>query len=451
MTVAGDLARYVCSLEYNDIDGKVIHEAKRRVLDAMGCAIGAYYAEPVKIVRDIAKQVSGTSTIIGTRYKTSPGLAAMVNTTMSRYLDFMDTYFYNGEYIHPEDMIPGLLAIAESEKCSGEDVLVAIVAAYEIACRFVDQFNIRKRGWDHVIWITMAEALATSRLLGLDEAKTAEAVSMAITQSIPLRQVRIGKLSMWKAMSVAKSSFDAVLAARLANGGITGPTDVFEGSKGFFNQVTGTSVFSMDKFCSKGTGFRIIDTHIKKWPAEINSMSAIEASLQLRPKIGGAIIKNIDVLTFTAGYEIIADKTKWNPANRETADHSLPYIVCAALLDGDINESTFSDERINDPKLRALLKKTTVKPDAQCDKEYYPGTPTVVRVTTSKGTFTEKVVHPRGFSKNPMNDKELEEKFRNLTAKYMDKVNINSAAKTAWNLDKEKNVSGLLKSLTVKK
>lgn len=454
MSVAKEMAEYANSVRYEDLDQKIVHEAKRRVIDTLACAIGAFDAAPVKVTRDISAGVSSKrpATVLGARIQTTPELATFTNTTMSRYLDFMDTYFYKGEYVHPEDNIAAIIAVADSERLTGKDVILATVLAFEACCRLAEFANIRKRGWDHVIWLTISSTLAVSRMMRLPTDKMAEAISIGITNNIPLRQIRVGGLSMWKALAVADSTMAGVFAANLARHGITGPDQIFEGKHGFFNQVAGASDLRVDQFCRKGGGFKILESHVKKYPAEYNSQSAIEAALDLRRKFKNTDdIREINIRTFTAGYEIIADKEKWLPTNRETADHSLPYIVCAALVDGEITEKQFSIERISDPKLRDLVRKVNVYPDAECDKDYYPGTPSIVEaVTTSGERYSSKVVHPRGSYKNPMSDQELEDKFRTLTEHYLTSRQIEDTLQTVWGLDKQPDVSRLVSGLVVR-
>jgi len=257
---------------------------------------------------------------------------------------------------------------------------------------------------------------------------------------------------MWKGLAVADASMAGVFAANLARKGLTGPNEIFEGKHGFFSQITGKSNLDIGKFSEHGKNFKIAEVHIKKYPAEYNSLSAIEAALELRKKININEIKKINIKTFTPAYEIIADKEKWYPANRETADHSLPYIVCVALVDGTITEDQFSLKRISDPKLKNLVQKVDVKPSKECDKDYYPGTPTIVEVVTKSGEkYSSKVVHPRGSYKNPMTDEELEGKFKELTGKYLTQKQIDNVLKVVWKLEKEKSISGIISRLYVNK
>ncbi len=447
------LAEYSSNLKYSDIKEKVIHETKRKIIDSLGCAIGAFNAEPVKILREIASNIkSKDATILGTLNRTSVDMATFVNGAMIRYLDFMDNYFYNGEYVHPEDNISAILSVADSKNLSGKDVILATVLAYEASCRFVDFANIRKRGWDHVIWISIASSIASSKLLKLSKEKTAQAISLAITSNIPLRQIRVGNLSMWKGLAAAYAARSSVLTSKLAEKGITGPNEIFEGEKGFFKQITGKSNLRIENFCKRGDKFKIVEVNIKKYPVETNALSAVEAAFNVRKKLKN--IKNINkinIYTFDSAYEIIADKEKWYPKNRETADHSLPYIVCVALLDGKITREQFSNERINANDLKNLIRKVNVYKSEECNKDYYPGSPNIVEVLLNDGNkFSSKVVNPRGSYKNPMSDSEIEDKFRNLTNKFLSAKKIDLVLDFLWNLEKAKSIKKLFPLLLVK-
>jgi 2-methylcitrate dehydratase len=453
MTVSEKLAEYVNSVDFADLDERVVHEAKRRIIDSYGCAIGAFNAAPVKGAREIAESVisKNPATILGTSHKTSPELAAFTNTTMSRYLDFMDTYFFKGEIVHPEDNIASLVAVAESEKRDGKDLILSIVLAYEIACRFVDFANIRKRGWDHVIWDTIATSASASRLMGLSEPEAANAISIGVSSNIPLRNIRVGKLSVWKCPAVSYATMAGIFSCRLARSGITGPEEVFEGKMGFFDQVTGKSGLNIGKFAKHGKGFKIMEVHLKKYPAEINSQSAIDAALKIRKEVNDiSSISRVKIETFTTAYEIIADKAKWYPKNRETADHSLPYIVCAALTDGEITERQFTTKKINDPEIRRLLRKTTVRATKECDREYCPGMPNKVTAFTKSGkSYTAKVVHHRGSYRNPMSDAEVEEKFMGIVKKYLADRQAEKGLNALWNMEKQKNIGKVLANFIV--
>ena len=149
-TLAHQLADYACALRFEDLSKEVVHEVKRRVIDSLGCALGAWNEEPCVIARRVASDFSAKhgSTIIGTDHKAPPDWAAFANGCCIRYFDYNDTYL-SKEPAHPSDNISAALAVAESVGASGRELITAIALAYEVQCRFCDAASIRARGWDH--------------------------------------------------------------------------------------------------------------------------------------------------------------------------------------------------------------------------------------------------------------------------------------------------------------
>src|SRR6266540_5171988 len=168
MNLAQELASYVQSVNYQDLSENIVHETKKRIVDSMGCAIGAYNSKPVKISRRLAKnaKVARGSTLFGTKLKTTSILGAFVNGIMVRYFDYNDTYL-SKEPAHPSDNIGPCFSVAEAEGSSGKDLLLSIVLAYEIQCRLCDAADIRHRGWDHVCYGLASTAFAASKLMEL--------------------------------------------------------------------------------------------------------------------------------------------------------------------------------------------------------------------------------------------------------------------------------------------
>ena len=222
MEIAKGLTEYVHSLRYRDLITVVILDTKKRFLDALGCAIGAFNESPVRSARRVAEAnyLSKASTIIGTTTKTSPDIATFVNGAMTRYFDFNDTYL-SKEPAHPSDNISSCLAVAQMKQRSGKELILAIALAYEIQCRLCDAASIRSRGWDHVCYGLVSSALASGKLLGLSLEELENAVNISLNSHIAMRQVRSGELSDWKGFSFANASKNAVFSSHLAESGIT--------------------------------------------------------------------------------------------------------------------------------------------------------------------------------------------------------------------------------------
>lgn len=447
--LARRLADYAERLSYSQLDAATIHEVRRRVIDSLACALGAWDAGAPNVARRVCSRTYSEpgATYLGGVRKTMPPLAAFANGILFRYLDFNDTYL-SKEPAHPSDNIAAVLAAAESAGRSGKDVIVATVLAYEIQCRLCDAASIRARGWDHVTYGAFSATAASAKLLGLSAEKILQALNLAGTPNITLRQTRAGELSEWKGCAFANASRNALFAATLAAEGLTGPAPIFEGEMGFFKQVSGP--FTLEKLGGEQSGdtdFMIKKTSIKFWPAEYHSQSAIHAALELRPKISDPQkIKSFDIYSFDAAVDIIGkDPEKWRPKTRETADHSLPYCTAVALIDGDVTLDSFSDARLKDESLLGLVAKIKVLRDAGLTARYPRGIPNRLVVTLDEGTqLVAENEFPRGHDQNPMTDKEVEAKFLRLAKGRLDDATARKVLDTCWKLDELKDVGQLL-------
>lgn len=451
--LAERLATYAHELTYEKLPHQAVLEAKRRVIDALGCAMGAIScgSEPAKIAIQLA-QLSGNpngATVLTTTHKTSPDLAAFASGVMIRYLDFNDTYL-SKEPAHPSDNIAAILAVAEAEKRSGRDILTAIVLAYEIQCRLCDAASIRSRGWDHVTYGSFSAGLAAGKLFGLSKQQLIHVQGLAATPNNAMRQTRVGELSHWKGCAFANASRNAVFAAMLAKHGMTGPSEIFEGEMGFWAQVSGP--FELATFGGENgsSDFMINHTYVKHFPAEYHSQSAIEAALELREQIGAENIdqkiESITIESFDAAVDIIAGfEEHWHPETRETADHSMPYCVSAALMDGDITLDSFTYERIHDARLVALLQKVKVNRNAEMSAGYPDGIPNLLVIKTTDGReFTKKISYPLGHNKNPMNDQDVEAKFRMQASRVMSESHVNNLLDELWQIDTCEDISEIM-------
>ncbi len=454
MGLAKDLAEYASSVAYSDLGNDTVQQVKRRILDSLGCAIGAFDERPVRIARSVSSKIRGTggATILGTRTKTSADLATFVNGTMIRYFDYNDTYL-SKEPAHPSDNLSACISVAEMEGATGKDLLTAVALAYEVQCRLCDAADIRHRGWDHVCYGLVSSALAAGKLMKLRPEKLAHAVNIALNGHIAMRQVRAGELSEWKGVSFANAARNAVFAALLAREGMTGPSPIFEGEMGFFKQISGPFKLDLENFGGRGGGFKVLETYIKYFPAEYHSQSAIWAALELRKEVGDPNeIESVEVETHEAGYAILGkDAEKWAPDTKETADHSLPFIVGVALLDGRISNSSYSQRKIRDPETRAFLKKITVREDPELTA-LYPGSIAnrVTIVTRSGERISRQVNDPRGHPKNPMTDEEVESKFLSLTKRFLAEYQAREVLKQVWGLERQDTLSELMRVSALK-
>jgi len=461
-TLAHQLANYACSLQFEDLSKEVVHEVKRRVIDSIGCALGAWNEEPCVIARQVASEFSAKNgaTIIGTAHQAPPDWAAFATGCCIRYFDYNDTYL-SKEPAHPSDNISAALAVAESLGANGRELITAIALAYDVQCRLCDAASIRARGWDHVTYGAFSTALAAARLMKLDAEKTRHAVNIAGVACAAMRQARVGELSHWKGVAFANAARHGVYAALLARAGMTGPAPIFEGQMGFEKEL-GVSLGNVgEKFVKQpnattpqeGTAAMILKTSIKYWPAEYHSQSAIEAALTLRKEIPDlAQVKSMMIESHDASVDIIgSEPEKWKPETRETADHSLPYITAIALIDGEVTDRQFQPERFMDPKIWKFLENVTVQRNAELSSLYAKAVANIVHITLQDGrTLTKRVDYPLGNAMNPVSDQQLEGKFNALVEPALGAGGARAIVDLVWKLDEARNVDGLMQAVKMK-
>jgi 2-methylcitrate dehydratase len=453
MELAARLADYAISVKFRGLDERTVRETKARVVDALGCAIGAFREEPVKIARRLAQETTrdGPSSILGAGASSSPPISTFVNGLMIRYFDFNDTYL-SKEPAHPSDNIAPCLAVAQAEDEGGKGLIEATVAAYEIQCRLCDAADIRHRGWDHVNYGLVSSSLAAAKLMRLEAREATHAVNIALSGHIAMRQVRAGELSMWKGASFANAARNAVFAAMLAREGMTGPAPIFEGEMGFFKQVSGPFELDVDGFGGRSGAFKVPETYVKYWPAEYHAQTAVWGAIEVRKKVKDLRnIESVVVETHEAGYTILGkDKEKWAPRTKETADHSLPYIVGMALLYGTVDNSTYSEMNLKDSSNLEFVKKVKVVEDPALTAVYPRGMPNRVTVREKGGRVTSSQVDvPRGHPGNPMSKEELEGKFMKLVSGQVREKEAREALKRIWRLEEEEDLGGALALLRV--
>jgi len=410
------LATYA-TLRWEDLSAEAVHAAKARIVDSIGCAAGGYGSEPERIAREVAAEYSSRNPVrlwfSGAR--SSPDMAAFANTVMVRYLDWNDTLtLATGG--HPSDMIPVLVAAAEARGKSGRELIVAIAAAYEAFATLAQTVAIRERGWDQGLFIGLGAAVGLANLFRLSPAATAHAIALTVTPNVPTRQTRAGELSMWKACATAAAARSALFACELADRGMTGPDQPFEGRHGVFELLTGP--LGIAPFVA-GTGPSAVQrTHIKSFPSEFHSQAPIWLAFDLRQKVPPAEIESIDIGTYWLAFsEIGSEPEKWHPKTRETADHSLPFLVATALRDGEVSTASFTSDRFSDPELLQLMARIRIAEDKSFSARYPAELVSRMIVTTRSGEqLTVETRYPKGHAENPLNDEELVGKFRRSAA-----------------------------------
>ena len=244
MEITEKLARYVNSIAFQDLKPKVIDEVKRRIINSFCCALGSWKYETIKKIYGITPKsyyyntIGHNSTIIKpfAMPQTDALSASFINGAAIRYLDYNDTYL-SLEPAHPSDNIAALLAFAEEKKSTTQDFITAIALSYEIQCRLCDAASLRITGWDHITYLPISIACGASKLAKFNIEQTKNAIALAITMGVYVRQTRIGELSEWKGLAAANAAYNGLRAVKLTEAGISGPKEIFEGKCGFLNQL----------------------------------------------------------------------------------------------------------------------------------------------------------------------------------------------------------------------
>lgn len=444
-THAQRLAQSICdAVQRADIDETVLHSVERLVLDTIGCGLGATHEAPVRAARQWAamNRSKPYATLLGTHDTSSILGAALVNCTAMRHLDLNDCDWMRNP-AHPSDNIGGCLAVAEATGASSKDLLIAILIGYEVQMRSNELTKIsffRETGWDHTTILTIASACSTGALLKLDAECMAHAISIAASYPT-IGELRVGQISMMKALSAGLSVTRGIEAAYLASFCATGPLTIFEGKRGMEKLVLGESDWHM--FSDPIKQWRLPRTCLKQYPAAYIIHSGIDATLALlhEHKISPDAIVSVEVAGFGWLIEDMVNgmggKSRYDIDARETADHSLPYCVAVSLVDGEYTIKQLATPRWEAEEVKRMLKKVKCVHDVTLDDGFPARRPVRVTIVLANGvTVSKQVDFPRGDPRNPMSDADLSVKFRMLACSVLAPEKLEKVNDIALNVRK---------------
>jgi 2-methylcitrate dehydratase len=417
MTITRQIARWSTTVTFGDLPDVVVAEAKRFLLDTIGCAFGGWGTADVRIALDVLAALGGTPecTLIGEGGKTSVVNAALANALMVRALDYNDIY-WKQDPSHPSDIIPGVLALAEQRGLTGRDLLVGIAIAYEIEMRLCEFAfpGIREKGWHHATLTAVASPFAAGRMIGLDVEKTVHAVGISASPSCSLGAVTAGKLTMMKNTVDPMAVQAGVLAALLAERGYTGPEHVLDGKEGISHALFGSEYRMEILTDGLGETWRLPNCGMKAYPTEALTHAPISCTLRVLRENGltGDDVERVEVRTLARAADILCDPSKYDPRSKETADHSLPWCLAAALGRGKVTTDEFSDSALEDEGIRKHLRKVVAVVDAEAEAAF-PDRQlcTVTLHTTDKRELSARVEYPKGDPRDPMSNAEIRVKF----------------------------------------
>ncbi len=442
-TLSHKMAEFAHHLSYDDLPKNVIHEVKRYLYDSIGCAYGGYHTRDVNMLRDIYKEMAGKeeATVIGFGEKIPAVNATLVNSLMVRALDYNDIY-WKEDPSHPSDLIPAALAVGELVGASMKDVIVAIVLAYEFEqrlCEFATP-GVRERKWHHATLTQFVSPIVAGKLLNLSVKEMVNAIGISGCHNHTIGCPTAGKLTMMKNTVDPMAVQSGVLAALMAKKGYSGTEAVFEGKEGFMDCFG--EGWDEDKLVGGlGDSFKILECSMKAFPTEALTHTHLTATLKVvtENNIPSEDIEEVTITTIARACDILFDPHKYRPESRETADHSLPYCIAAALVDHQVTTQSFSDEKLKDERIWAVIDKIKGEASKEFEAMFPAKQPSRVRVRTKDGSsYEEYLEYPKGDPREPMTEEDLEVKFNALAEDLFDGDQLNELRHMIYNCEGKK-------------
>ena len=378
------------------------------------------------------------STVIGSGDQIPAFNAAFLNSLMIRALDFNDIY-WKQDPSHPSDLIPVALAVGEREHKNAKDVMTAIVLAYEFECRLCEFAvpGIRERKWHHATLTQFVSPIVAGYLFDLDEDQMVNAIGISGSHNLTLGAVTAGQLTMMKNTVDPFAVQSGIMAALMARQGYTGTEQIFEGKEGLM-QTLGSD-WDVERFVGGlGNHFKILDCSIKAFPTEALTHSHIATTLKvvIEEDIKPEEIEEVTVTTIARAVDILFDPEKYRPISRETADHSLPYCIAAAIVDRKITIEQFNEERIKDHDIQSVLPKIKGEASKEFERMFPQKQPSKVTIRLKNGqTFSAQLDYPKGDPREPMTDEDLQTKFQSLCCTLISEDKQKKIKDAIWNLE----------------
>jgi 2-methylcitrate dehydratase len=447
-SISRTISEFAIKLKYEDLPKEVINEVKRYLYDSIGCAYGGYHTKDLKILHDIYTEMAGKreATVIGYGDRIPAVNATLVNSLMIRALDFNDIY-WKEDPSHPSDIIPAALSVGEMVGASMKEVITAIVLAYEFEqrlCLFASP-GVRERKWHHATLTQFVSPIVAGKVLGLNEDQMVNAIGISGSHNHTIGCPTAGKLTMMKNTVDPMAVQAGVFAALMAKRGYSGTEAVFEGKEGFMDTFLGWNAkeqkvdpvsmkgrdgvsdwkWNIEKLIGGlGESYKIMECSMKAFPTEALTHTHLSATLKVVTKnnISYDQIETVTLTTLAQAYDILFDPHKYRPESRETADHSLPYCIAAALVDHKITTQSFSDKKLKDPRIWEVIDKIKGEPSQEFEKMFPAKQPSKVVVKTKDGReFSEYLEYPKGDPREPMTLEDLDNKFEGLVGNLLTK------------------------------
>jgi len=455
-TITAEISRWTAGVKFSDLLPEAVHQSKRFLLDAVGCALGGYQQHDVAIALKVLDEVAapGAATVIGSGKKIDVVHAAFANALMIRCMDYNDIY-WKQDPSHPTDIFPAAIACAERAKSNGRELIVGLALGHEFEMRLCEAAfpGIRERGWHHATFTAFVSPIGAGRMLHLPWEQIQHAIGISASARASFGAVTAGKLTMMKNTVSPMATESGVLAALMASEGYTGPEHIIDGKEGLVH-VFGPEWKLNLLTDGLGESWRITQCGMKFFPTEALTHAPISATLDLIKEhdLKPEQIAKVHIRSLARAADILADPSKYDPRSKETADHSLPYCIAAAIADRKVTPVQFTPEKINDPQIRAQLRKVEVVADPEIEKAFPALQRVAVTIVTMGGKeFSKQLDYPKGDPRNPLSDLEVEEKFAALADGVISRARQQQVRNLIWNLEKCSSVTELMELLKEEK
>src|SRR5208283_272500 len=425
-TITAAMSQWAAGVRFEQLSPDAVYQAKRFLLDSIGCALGGYQQHDVTIALEVLNEIagSGKATAIGSGQQMDAVSASLANALMIRCMDYNDIY-WKQDPSHPSDIFPAAIAGCERAGSGGRELIVGLVVGHEFEMRLCEAAfpGIRERGWHHATLTAFVSPIVAGRMLHLSPDQIQHAIGISASARATLGAVTAGKLTMMKNTVDPMATQSGVFAALLAEKGYTGPEHVIDGKEGLVHCLG------------------------PEWKLNLLTDAPISAMLDLVKDndLHPDDVEKIQIRSLARAADILSDPSKYDPHTKETADHSLPYVIAAALVDRQVTPAQFEMKKIMDPTIRAQLKKVEVVADPEVEKVFPALQRVIVNITTTDGrNLSKQLDYPKGDPRNPLSDAEIEEKFRALAEGVLSAKAQAKLINAIWNLEKCASVTKLM-------
>jgi 2-methylcitrate dehydratase len=453
-SLVDQIAAYAEGLAFPGLPAPVVQRTKELVLDSIGCAIGGSSSPPARIAQAIAAETSSGhgATVMVTGQKTSPDVATFANGIATRYLDFNDTYLGGG---HPSDMLAPVFACNDAVHSDGRSVIVGALLGYEVFCGTRDSVEnqyraLGKRPYgNQTAFGPFGATAVAAKAFGLTREQTVHALNLAAVSHFPPSGGG-GQLSHWKACHLAMASRTGVFSAMLAKKGLTGPGSALEPGCGYFEAI-GVPV-QFEPYDASAGEFRLMRSHVKAFPCGFHGMGPATAASQLHAEVVEDLdhVREVRVHAPRISAQLMgSSESRWQPETRETADHSIPFVVAMCLMEGSLQVRHFDQAHFLRPEVRELMARTRMVTPETYEESFHDVPSVKVEVDLESGSvYSAEVLRPLGHPENPMTPADYERKFRALAAPVLSEAQTNALLDRLWHLEEIRDVGEVL-ALTV--